>query len=74
MVSPSDKAALRDASIEEMEFDAAETKELDKLPRELASAAYLGRSQVRIGLVSDFLLPQAIIYDLIDIRFPLRIQ
>ena len=43
-------------------------------PRELASAAYLGRSQIRIGLVSDFLLPQAIIYDLIDIRFPLRIQ
>jgi hypothetical protein len=31
MVSISDKAAVPDASIEEMEFDAAETKELDKL-------------------------------------------
>jgi len=31
MVSPSDKAVLRDATIEEMEFDAAETEELDKL-------------------------------------------
>lgn len=31
MVSPSDKAALQDAPEEEMEFDAAETEELDKL-------------------------------------------
>ena len=31
MVSTSDKAAVPDASIEKMEFDAAETKELDKL-------------------------------------------
>ena len=31
MVSPSDEAALPDASIEEIEFDAAETEELDKL-------------------------------------------
>ena len=34
MVSPSDKPALQDAPIEEMEFDAAETKELDKLAEE----------------------------------------
>ena len=31
MVSPPDEPALQDASIEEIEFDAAETKELDKL-------------------------------------------
>ncbi|MGB7570465.1 MAG: hypothetical protein WBL87_01775 [Methanothrix sp.] len=31
MVSSSDKAALPDAPIEDIEFDAAETKELDKL-------------------------------------------
>lgn len=31
MVSTSDKAALRDAPIEDIEFDAAETEELDKL-------------------------------------------
>ena len=31
MVSISDKAALRDASIEEIEFDAAETEELDRM-------------------------------------------
>ena len=31
MVSPSDKPDLQDAPIEEMEFDAAETKVLDKL-------------------------------------------
>ena len=31
MVSPSDEAALQDAPIEEIEFDAAETKVLDKL-------------------------------------------
>ena len=31
MVSPLDEAALRDAPIEEMEFDAAETVELESL-------------------------------------------
>jgi hypothetical protein len=31
MVNSSDKAALPDAPIEEIEFDAAETKELDRL-------------------------------------------
>ena len=31
MVSPSDKAALQDAPIEEMEFDSAETVELESL-------------------------------------------
>ena len=31
MVSPSDEPALHDAPIEEIEFDDAETKELDKL-------------------------------------------
>lgn len=34
MVSASDKAALQDSPIEEMEFDAAETKELDRLAEE----------------------------------------
>ena len=34
MVNPSDKAALQDAPIEEMEFDAADTEELDKLADE----------------------------------------
>ena len=34
IVSPLDEAALQDAPIEEMEFDAAETKELDKLAEE----------------------------------------
>ena len=34
MVSPSDKAALQDAPIEEMGFDAAETKGMDKLAEE----------------------------------------
>ncbi len=31
MVNPSVKPALQDAPIEEIEFDAAETEELDKL-------------------------------------------
>jgi len=31
MVSPSNEAALQDAPIEDIEFDAAETEELDKL-------------------------------------------
>ena len=34
MVSPSDEAAPQDAPIEEIEFDAAETEELDKLAEE----------------------------------------
>ena len=34
MASPSDEAALRDAPIEEIEFGAAETEELDKLAEE----------------------------------------
>ena len=34
MVSPLDEAALPDASIEEIEFDAAETEELDRLAEE----------------------------------------
>jgi hypothetical protein len=34
MVSSSDKALLRDTSIEEMEFDTAEAEELDKLAEE----------------------------------------
>ena len=34
MVSPSNEAALQDAPIEEIEFDAAETEELDKLAEE----------------------------------------
>ena len=41
MVSPSNEAALQDAPIEEIEFD-AETKELDKLA-EVANGAYPGK-------------------------------
>jgi len=43
MVYSSDKAALRDASIEEMEFDAAETKELDKLAERTRKCGISGK-------------------------------
>jgi len=43
MVYSSDIAALRDASIEEMEFDAAETKELDKLAERTRKCGISGK-------------------------------
>ena len=55
MVSPSDKAALQDAPIEEIEFDAAETEELDKLAEETRKCGIsLEDLQGRIGLVKRF--------------------
>ena len=69
MVSPSDKdkAALRDASIEEMQFDAAETKELDRLA-ERARKCDISWEDLKAELTQD------ILDDLIDIRLPLRVQ
>jgi len=43
MVSPSDEVALRYAPTEDMEFDAAETEELDKLAETSRSPAYPGK-------------------------------
>lgn len=42
MVSPSDNAALQDALIEEIEFDAAETMELYKLAEETRKCGISG--------------------------------
>ena len=61
MVSPSDEAALQDAPIEEIEFDAAETEELDKLAEETRKGGISWEDlKAELGLLSDFLLAKNI--------------
>ena len=53
MVSPLDEAALQDAPIEEIEFDAAETEELDRMAERTRKSG-ISWEDLRIGLMKRF--------------------